>query len=64
MQDFNISSNKEHTLLCERYRPDTLEGFVGNEKLKEAIQKQLEEGDIQNYIFYGEPGGGKTTLVS
>ena len=47
MQDFNISSNREHTLLCERYRPDTLEGFVGNEKLKEAIQKQLEEGDIE-----------------
>ena len=33
MQDFNISSNREHTLLTERYRPDTLEGFLGNDKL-------------------------------
>lgn len=63
MQDFNIGSNKEHTLLVEKYRPDNLEGFVGNEKLKKSIQRQLEEGDIQNYIFCGPPGSGKTTLA-
>ena len=63
MQDFNISSNREHTLLTERYRPDTLEGFLGNDKLLSSIKKQLDEGDIQNYIFYGPPGGGKTTLA-
>ena len=56
MQDFNISSNREHTLLTERYRPDTLEGFLGNDKLLSSIKKQLDEGDIQNYIFYGSPG--------
>ncbi len=56
MQDFNISSNREHTLLTERYRPDTLEGFLGNDKLLSSIKKQLDEGDIQNYIFYGPPG--------
>lgn len=56
MQDFNISSNREHTLLTERYRPDILEGFLGNDKLLSSIKKQLDEGDIQNYIFYGPPG--------
>ena len=54
---------KEHSLLNERYRPNVLENYVGNANLKASIGKQLEQNDIQNYLFYGSAGTGKTTLA-
>ena len=54
---------KEHTLWVEKYRPTTLEDFVGNENLKDIIQKYLDQNDIQNLLFYGSAGCGKTTLA-
>ena len=54
---------KENTLLVEKYRPTTLEHYVGNENIKEIIQKYLNQNDIQNFIFYGGAGTGKTTLA-
>jgi DNA polymerase III gamma/tau subunit len=35
-------NNKENSLLNERYRPLTLDKFVGNEHLKTAISGYLE----------------------
>ena len=46
-------NNKENSLLNERYRPLTLDKFVGNEHLKTAISGYLEKNDILNFIFYG-----------
>jgi replication factor C small subunit len=54
---------KENTLYVERFRPTTLETYVGNESVKDTIQTYLNIGDIQNFIFYGPPGTGKTTLA-
>ena len=54
---------KEHTLLVERYRPSTLENYVGNEQIKSVIQNYLDQNDIQNFIFAGTAGTGKTTLA-
>lgn len=54
---------KQHTLLNEIYRPNDLENYVGNATLKASIGKQLEQNDIQNYLFYGPAGCGKTTLA-
>lgn len=54
---------KEHSLLVERYRPTTLEKYVGNPQLKDAIQGQLSNNDIQNLLLYGPAGTGKTTLA-
>ena len=54
---------KENTLLVVKYRPSTLEHYVGNENIKEVIQKYLNQNDIQNFIFYGGAGTGKTTLA-
>ena len=58
-----LTSNNKHTLLNERYRPSTLDGYVGNEQLKTTIAKYLEQNDIQNYLFHGQAGTGKTTLA-
>ena len=55
--------NLGHSLLVEKYRPDKLENFVGNENIKKSISKYLEQNDIQNLIFYGPAGTGKTTLA-
>ena len=54
---------KEHSLLNEKYRPEDLSTYVGNPQLKESISKQLSQNDIQNYLFYGPAGTGKTTLA-
>ena len=54
---------KEHSLLVEKYRPDNLEGYVGNENIKKVIAQYLTQNDIQNLIFYGPAGTGKTTLA-
>ena len=55
--------NKEHSLLVEKYRPISLENYVGNEHIKKSIKQYLGQNDIQNLIFYGPAGTGKTTLA-
>ena len=54
---------KNHTLWTEKYRPDVLENYIGNEHLKGIMAKYIAENDIQNLIFYGPAGTGKTTLA-
>ena len=55
--------NKEHTLWVEKHRSQNLNSYVGNEQIKNTIAKYLEQNDIQNFIFYGTAGTGKTTLA-
>jgi putative ATPase len=54
---------KDHSLLVEKYRPTTLDKYVGNEHIKKTINQYLGNNDIQNLIFYGPSGTGKTTLA-
>ena len=56
-------SSKQHTLWVEKYRSQNLSTYVGNEQIKGTISKYLEQNDIQNFIFYGPAGTGKTTLA-
>jgi len=53
----------DHGILNERYRPTTLDKFVGNDNLKKTIQQFLDRNDIINMLFYGPAGSGKTTLA-
>ena len=55
--------NTENSLLVEKYRPIKLENYVGNANIKKSISNYLEQNDIQNLIFYGPAGTGKTTLA-
>jgi replication factor C small subunit len=48
---------------CEKYRPETLSGYIGNEHLKSKFTQYLESGDIPHLLFYGKAGTGKTTLA-
>jgi DNA polymerase III delta prime subunit len=54
---------KEHSLLVEKFRPQTLETFVGSETLKTQLQKFIDQNDLVNMLFYGPAGSGKTTLA-
>ena len=56
-------ASSENSLLVEKYRPSKLENYVGNENIKKSITKYLDQNDIQNLIFYGPAGTGKTTLA-
>ena len=53
----------DNSLLNEKYRPTELSDYVGNGSLKSTIAAQLYNNDIQNYLFYGPAGTGKTTLA-
>ena len=50
-------------LWVEKYRPTTLETYVGNETIKNKIEDYLKQGSIQNLLLHGVAGTGKTTLA-
>ena len=52
-----------NSLLNEKYRPLSLDKFVGNENLKKTIQQFLNQNDIVNMLLYGGAGTGKSTLA-
>lgn len=47
-----------------KYRPTTISGYIGNEKLKESVMSTLRNGNRpQVMLFYGDSGCGKTTIA-
>ena len=50
-------------LWVEKYRPQVLEDYVGNKVIKNKIADYLKQGSIQNLLFHGVAGTGKTTLA-
>ena len=53
----------ENSLWCERYRPISLDTYIGNEHLKSKVSVYLESGDLPHLLLYGKAGTGKTTLA-
>ena len=52
--------------LASKYRPSTLDGFIGQDHLvgeSGPIRRFLQSGNIPSMIFWGPPGTGKTTLA-
>ena len=54
-------SKRLHTILNEKYRPDTLEGYICKDKSK--FQEFIDQQDIPHLGLFGKPGAGKTTLA-
>ncbi len=54
---------EDHGLWVERYRPSTMETYIGNEHLKSKVSIYLESGDLPHLLLFGKAGGGKTTLA-
>jgi len=52
-----------HTLWVEKYRPQSLDKYIGNEHLKSKVEVYLESGDLPHLLLFGKAGTGKTTLA-
>ena len=52
------------SLWTEKYRPDTLDGYVFRDDVQRAkIEQWIKEGQIPHLLFSGSAGVGKTTLA-
>jgi DNA polymerase III delta prime subunit len=56
-------SKKINTLWVEKYRPSSLDTYIGNEHLKSKVNVYLESGDLPHLLLFGKAGTGKTTLA-
>jgi replication factor C small subunit len=54
---------KVNSLWVEKYRPSALDGYIGNETIKEKVVQMIENKDIPHLLFFGPAGTGKTTLA-
>lgn len=54
---------EQHTIWTEKYRPDTLDGYIGNTDITSKVKVYLESGDVPHLLLYGKAGTGKTTLA-
>ena len=52
-----------HSLWVEKYRPQDLSTYIGNEHLKSKVGIYLENEDVPHLLLYGRAGTGKTTLA-
>lgn len=53
----------EHALWIEKYRPQSLEDFFGQEIIKARVKAMLEQKSIPHLLFAGPAGVGKSTLA-
>jgi len=53
-------SKRLHTILNEKYRPDTLEGYICKDEIKTKFEEFIKQQDIPHLLFAGKPGAGKT----
>jgi len=53
----------DHSLWVEKYRPTSMDTYIGNEHLKSKVSIYLESGDLPHLLLYGRAGTGKTTLA-
>ena len=56
-------SEIKNSLWVEKYRPQSLDTYIGNEHLKSKVKVYLESGDLPHLLLYGRAGTGKTTLA-
>ena len=66
MDQQTLFQDKAYVPLAARIRPDTLDGYFGQEHLLgpgKALRRLIENDQIPSMIFWGPPGVGKTTLA-
>jgi len=66
MEQQTLFQDKSYVPLAARVRPDTLEGYFGQEHLLgpgKALRQLIESDQAPSMVFWGPPGSGKTTLA-
>ncbi len=67
MEQGTFFERPAHQPLAARLRPQTLDGFVGQQHLLgegKVLRRLIENDQISSMIFWGPPGVGKTTLAN
>ena len=59
----NRKPKKDHSLWVERYRPATMEEYIGNETVKETFSQFIKKNDVPQILLFGPAGTGKTSLA-
>lgn len=59
----NRTPRKDHSLWVERYRPATMDRYIGNDSVKETFAQFIKKGDIPHILLFGPAGTGKTSLA-
>lgn len=54
---------KSHTIWNEKYRPQTLETYIGNDTIRETFAQYIASNDIPHLLLHGDAGIGKTTIA-
>lgn len=53
----------KHKLWVEKYRPDSLDNYLGNESFLSLLKGWVDTNEFPNLLLYGGPGTGKTTAA-
>jgi len=56
-------SEIKNSLWVEKYRPSSLDNYIGNEHLRSKVKLYLESGDLPHLLLFGRAGTRKTTLA-
>jgi len=61
--EYSKPLKKDHSLWVEKYRPSTMDEYIGNESVKEKINQYIQKNDIPHILLFGPAGTGKTSLA-
>jgi len=53
----------KHKLWTEKYRPELLDNYLGNESFLSSLKEWISTNEFPNLLLYGGPGTGKTTAA-
>lgn len=59
----NVCANEKEFLFVEKYRPLTVKDCILPDRIKNLALNLVEKGEINNMMFFGTGGTGKTTLA-
>ena len=62
MEKIDNMNDIKNSLWVEKHRPDSLDGFVGNNHIVEKVKNYIKNNDVPHLLFYGKAGTGKTSL--
>jgi len=56
-------TNIDHAIWFERWRPATLDDYVGDEFIRQKLAEYIQQQSIPHLLFHGTAGTGKTTAA-
>lgn len=64
LEEKKVDNKFVHSIWAEKYRPKTLNDYIGNDTFKNELKKIIEKNDLGHMILYGSvPGTGKTSAA-